>query len=388
MKMLMIFFLLICSLSVNAYNNPTCIFTMINPSATNSALGIVVGGANIWNQNPLDVWSNPAKLGYFDGFSLGYSHDSYLEDVFDDIYFDSSYLNLGWKGIGLMLPMINNQAKFGSSFGYGDQDAYDEDGNFLGTFNSWESSSGFALGVNLLKFYGEMSDNDKITQLQSYSDFSIGYNYNYVESELAPEGTGATEMGYLDNSASYTDGLGMIFRISPLNELNYSSFLFFKSDIVYSLYYRNISKTIMDYGDYDEPMPYATESAFSIRMAMGNDIFKGLIIYDIISIFGKDILSINYLYGKSRAMDSDNAFGNGYDVTFLDIFSYRKGYYEDKEGNIEGKTSGYGINLNYKDLIHLQYNYAEIPGGDLQDIQEKEDYMLNINLLELLRKVN
>jgi len=385
MKNLMILILLIGSFSVYAYSNPACQFTLLNPSATNSALGLVCGGANIWNQNSLDVWSNPAKLGYFDGLSLGYSHDAYLEDIFDDVYFNSSYLTLGWKGLGLLLPMVNTQLKFGSSIDYGDQDLYDEVANFIKTFNSWESSTGFAFGINLLKFYGEMKNNGEMTELQSYTDLSIGYNYNLINSSLAPENI----YPEIENGITHTDGLGVIFRVSPLNELNYSNNSYIKTDFVISSYYRNISKTNIDYGNEKQPVAYSTDNAISFRLSVDKEGYKEIInpdIYESLSIFCKDIISLSYYSGYSYCMNDYVKRGLGVELTLLDLVSLRNGYYEDKQGNNKGVTSEIGLNFRYKDLFHLQCNYAKYPGGDLQDYQEKIDLMLNVNFLELLGK--
>ncbi len=390
MKMLAIFILLMSSLTVYAIHNTACIFNEINPSATNTALGKIGGGANIWNQNPLDVWSNPAKLGYFKGVSVGYLHNSWYGEVFDDIYFNSSYLTVGWKGLGLMIPMINNQLKFGTSFEYGSQDMFDENANYLGSINSWESSSGFALGINLYEFYGAFNSNETFSQLQAYSDFSIGYNYNFIRSNLPPEGVGNTEIVHT-NGNTHSDGLGLIWRISPLNEKNYSSNCFFKADLVSSLYFRNISKTNLDNGENIRPLLYSTDAAISFRMAMGIDNVKEIIasnVYDKLSIFCSDIISVNGNYGSSYIMDCNGEWGKGIDLTILDIVSFRWGYYQDSQGDLEGKTSGMGFNLRYKNLIHLQYNFAKFPGGDLQEFQEREDFMLNVNLLDLLGKGN
>ncbi|HHE38844.1 MAG TPA: hypothetical protein ENL20_09770, partial [Candidatus Cloacimonetes bacterium] len=74
MKRFIILILLLISIEMFATYEYACPFTLINPSATDVAFGNYSGCANIWNQNPLDVWSNPAKLGYFTGFSFGYSY--------------------------------------------------------------------------------------------------------------------------------------------------------------------------------------------------------------------------------------------------------------------------------------------------------------------------
>ena len=104
--------LIFISSSSYALSEFTCVFTLINPSATNVAFGLNSGTANIWDRNPLGVWSNPAKLGYYKGFAYGNSHDPWFDNVIKGIYHNSSYLTFGWNGIGILLPLINNSNKF------------------------------------------------------------------------------------------------------------------------------------------------------------------------------------------------------------------------------------------------------------------------------------
>ena len=121
-----------------------CMFTTINPSASDVAFGLNSGTANIWNTSPLSVWSNPAKLGYHKNFAFGYSNDPYFEKIFHDIYHRSSYISYGWNGIGILLPAPSVRNRFGTVMDYGKQDQLDEDGNLIATFESYEACSKFA----------------------------------------------------------------------------------------------------------------------------------------------------------------------------------------------------------------------------------------------------
>ncbi|MCF7912500.1 MAG: hypothetical protein K9M99_08235 [Candidatus Cloacimonetes bacterium] len=387
MKILLIILLLTSSIAVYAVDFG-CIFTLIDPSATNTALGLFAGGANIWNQNPLDVWSNPAKLGYFKGISYSYSHDKCLEFFGDDKYFYSSYLTVGWKGLGIMLPLKNGQSKYGTSIDNGSQYLYDEDAQLIGIFNSWESSSGFAIGMNILEFYAAISNNDKITKLQPFTDFSLGYNYNHIISDLSPDNLGE---GLKGSGSSYIDGLGMILRVSPLNDSNYLNFSFFKAEAVFSLYYRNISRTNIAYVNevQHDPLPFSTDSAVSFRLAMSIDYFKDMIstdFYDVISTFCQDVVSLNYYMGISDFMDEFENNGYSYDLTFLDLIAIRLGYCDDEVNDVSGRTPGIGLKLSYKDIMHLQYNFAKYPDGSYQIFKYRQDFMLNVDLFKLFSK--
>ena len=388
MKRIMIIVLLIGSISIFADIYPSCIFTSINPSATGMSLGRCCGGADIWNKNPLDVWSNPAMLGYYEGLSLGYSHDSYLEEAIEDLYFDSSYLVIGWKGIGIMVPMLNNQSKFGTRFDYGIQNVYEEDANCVKLVNPWESSAELAVGLNLLEFYGAFSDDEGISKLQAYTDLSLGYNYNIITTNNIEYGPSENDNGTFIRE-SYLDGLGMILRFSPLNERNYSSNYYLKTDFVISLYSRNYSRTSIRSSNSYNPIAFSKDSAASFKLGVGIENLKstfGTEFYNISTVFCEDIISLKLYTGKSHMDDNCMVYGNGLEFSLFDIVSLRVGDYNDEQGHVEGRTTGLGLNLRYHDLVQLQYNYAEYPGGEIQEVQKVSDFMLNVNLGMIFKK--
>jgi hypothetical protein len=281
-------------------------------------------------------------------------------------------------GDGIYGSMINNKLKFGSSIDYGDLDLFDDNGYFVKTYNAWESSSGFAFGMNLLDFIGEMKNNEEMIRLQPYTEFSIGYNLNFIKSSLDSDFTGYT----------HTDGLGVIFRLSPLNELNYANHSYIKTDIVISSYFRNISKTNIDYGNRKQPVAYSRDIASSCKTGLGIENLQFTLnpgLYDLLSIFCQDIISVKLLTGISRIDDSYDVSGYGVEFSLFDFLSIRNGDYYDINGDNSGKTFGWGLNIKYYDLVQFQFNYAEFPGGILQNVQTRSDFMLNVNLLELFR---
>jgi len=84
----------------------------------------------------------------------------------------------------------------------------------------------------------------------------------------------------------------------------------------------------------------------------------------------------------------------GAEFGFLDTFYLRRGYYQDKAGHITGKTSGYGINLHYKNTVSFGYNYAEMPGGELggpqvsvdtssSKLKQSKNYSINLDLIRV-----
>ncbi len=249
-----------------------CIFTLFNPSATDVAFGLKSGTANIWNTSPLSVWSNPAKLGYHNGFAYGYSHDPWFEDVFPDMYHQSSYISYGWNGIGILLPAPSAKDHWGTVMSYGEQVQTDEFGNVLGTFESYEVCSKFAVGLNTLELISNFITNEHNRSLQCYGDLSVGFNYDTIHSELVPEGTGVIPDSLTAIADAHSSGIGLIGMISPFNKINALGG-FCTLDITGGLYYLNHSKEEITYTYINDPdpLPWGTHSAFSSKVVFFDD---------------------------------------------------------------------------------------------------------------------
>jgi len=270
----LIFFMVLILLLTNLFgiSEFACIFTMINPSATNVAFGLNSGAANIWNTNPLSVWSNPAKLGYHKGFAFGYSNDPWFENVswIDfDMFHQSSYISLGWNGIGVLLPAPSARNCWGTVMDYGNQYQLDEFGNIIATFESYDACSKFAVGINLLEFSSNFINNESYRSLQCYGDLSIGHNYDNIISDLAPEGAGGGEIGIKGLGESHSSGYGFIGRISPFNKIN-AARKFCRLDLTAGIYYLNDERTEITYinESQSDPMPYGIRSAFSGKFSI------------------------------------------------------------------------------------------------------------------------
>lgn len=395
--LLCLIIIVLISFNLHSVSNFAAIFTLFNPSAENLAFGLDAGTADIWHRNPLSVWSNPAKLGYYKGLSFGYSRDAWLDkvDVLNDLYHNSSYLSFGWKGIGISLPFVNNNQKFGTILDLGEQVQTDENGNYLGTYNPYETCSEFAVGVNTLEFLANLSENsfkDNIYNLSYYTDLSLGYSFNYIFSDLVLEGTVQPEQDVKLKAKSHFHNIGLIARVSPFNSQNYE---ILNIDFTGGIKYLNISEEKINYpnsGSDANPLPYGTKTAISGRLALNLEdmLSKSTLLNNpannFISSFCKDLLSIYASYEENKYGDRSTEYDKGVEFGLLNIFYLRSGEHSDNYG-LSGKISGYGINLSYKNWFHLQYNHVSFPGGGLQETQEKSDYMINVNILKIIENI-
>ncbi len=386
-----VFILLISNLF--CISNFACIFTLINPSATDVTFGLKSGTANIWNTSPLSVWSNPAKLGYHNGFAYGYSHEPWFEDVFSDVYYQSSYISFGWNGIGILLPAPSAKSRWGTVMSYGEQEWTDENGNILETFESYDTCSKFALGINTLEFVSNFITNENIRSLQCYGELSVGFNYDIIHSKLAPEGAGETPPDLPAIADAHSTSIGLIGRIGPFNKMNALGG-FCTLDITGGLYYVNPTKEEVSYSSEEnepDPLPWGTHSAFSGKFSIGLNLIPELN-NENVRCFINNLFSIYYSQDNAQYGNKDefnpSIWGEGIEYTFLDIFSIRNGYYKDEVGEVEGDTHGIGLNLNYKDTIQFQYNKVKFPGVGLQDKQHKWDILFRADFIKLYKMFN
>ncbi len=391
-KYVLLLAILLCLNSLFAVSECAGLFTKINTSATDVAFGLDSGAANIWNTSPLSVWSNPAKLGYHKGFAFGYSDDPYLEDTFSSIYHRSSYISYGWNGIGILLPAPSAKSRWGTVMSYGEQEVMNELGEVIGSVESFEACSKFAVGVNTFQFISHLTQNQKLIDFQKYAEFSVGFNYDIIHSKLAPQGSGETESQPRSPANAHSTGIGLIGRISPLEIIQVPT-RHLNFDITCGFYWLNPFETEIEYGNDKDPLPYGTTSAFAGKISLRNTCIFQDNTLQFLENFSQNLISVYYSqdntqYGEEEEYHNPGVWGEGFEITFLDIFSFRKGYYSDPIGEIKGETEGFGINFNYCDLIQLQYNYVEFPGGGLQLKQEKTDFLIRLDFLQIYGLLN
>ncbi|MBN1971130.1 MAG: hypothetical protein JW870_17320 [Candidatus Delongbacteria bacterium] len=357
------------------------ISSLFNTSANDLAFGLDSGTANIWNTNPFGIWSNPAKFGYHKNFAFAYSNDHFFEEYLSDYVNRSSYITYGWKGIGIMLPAPSKNKRWGTVTSFGEYDLVDPQGNIICSTKPYDSISKFAIGINIIQFISNFSSNNIYNSLNEYVEVSAGYNYDILYSNL-----GMSYETHEDIEAnSHSSGFGLIGRISPFNDYN-SKNKFYRLDLVLGIYYLNPEKTKIDYKDIigKKALPYGTSSAFSGKISVKLDFLPDLY-SDFFDSIADNFISFYYSQDNTECGNEENynskRWGDGFEITILDFFSYRKGNWG---GEIIGETEGFGLNLNYHDILQLQYNQVKYPGV-LSSDEKFADYMIRIDFIELYK---
>jgi len=371
-KLFLLVILLVLTGHLTAGSEFTGIFTMINPSATSTAFGNQSGTAYIWGNNPLNSWSNPALLAYNSGLSWGWSRDPWFEDIIHGMYLNSSYLSYANSNFGILLPMINASGKLGTTCDYGDQEAYDAEGHLIGTFHSYETCSRLAVAKKLfhLNLLHNSGNSDSFT-------FSGGYDFRYITSNLP-----LLIADSLDREIVHATmhGLGLLGHFIHHQRLSSKqSFLAFEATAGY--YQMNLFKSEMSYESGDWPLPYGNQFGIAGKISyhFGNSISLPL-------PFLKENLSFCYVYDTQKLGDYNSEWSSGYEFGFFNTFFLRWGEFHNEQGHIEGSTSGVGVKFNINNLVYFEYNYATFPTGDLQSEQRKDDLMISVDLMKVLKK--
>lgn len=347
----------------------TGIFTTINPSATAYALGIEFGTAYIWENNPLNSWSNPALLAYNNGMSWGWSRDQWFEDIISDMYFNSSYLSYANQDFGILVPMINTSGKFGTTFDYGKSEIYDSQGYLIGTFHSYETCSRFAIAKKLFH-YNILHDTENT---DSFS-LSTGYDFRYITSRV-----NSILIDSIVTTHGTMHGLGFLGHYIHHQRLSLeNSFLTFEATAGY--YRMNLFKNNMSYESDNFSLPYGNRFGLSGKISFH---FGNLISFPL--YFFQDNISFCYTYDNAKYGDWENEWGNGYEFGFFNTLFLRWGEYYDKHGSVKMNTFGIGIKYNINDTFFFEYNYASY-GRESQNSEKKDDLMISVDLMKVLKK--
>ena len=158
-----------------------------------------------------------------------------------------------------------------------------------------------------------------------------------------------------------------------------NSFLTFEATAGY--YRMNLFKSELSFPSGTWPLPYGNRFGLTGKISyhFGNSISLPL-------SFLKENLSFCYVYDTQKFGDWESEWSSGYECGFFNTFFLRWGEFHDKQGHIEGNTSGVGVKFNINNLVYFEYNYATFPGCDLQDEQRKEDLMISVDLMKIFKK--
>lgn len=379
MKQILLFVMVFASVSLCAINQSAFLFLSFEPSGINRAMGGgVTGVVNIWHNNPLTVYTNPAVSAFHEGFAYGYSKEDSGHTIgIRDIFYNSSMLTYGYEGMAIMLPGYNASERFGITLDSGMLQIVDSSGQTVGEFHDYDHATTFGIALNAFETYRKIAMSDH-TWLK-YVDLAIGANYIDVHSQLATA-IGFTDTGNNTNERS--------LNIGGISRLNYCYDRTLAFEAVYGLSHFNVEANEAQFVDQEEADPIWSHrnQGYALGVSLKGEKLAAAFIPEQFRFFD-NFLTFRYLNATLDPLYDTNEriTGSGIEFGFLDTFFIRNGQYDDDAGHINGKTSGYGINLHYRNLLGFSYNYAEVPGGEIFQTRKTKDYSVNIDFINLFQ---
>lgn len=318
-----IIFLISVPLILKASDYPGAVFLMIFPGARAVGLG---GAFSAIADDAMATYYNPAGLAFQHSIDLSHTYGDWLPGL---------YPGMSYKYYGLAVP-ISERYTIGSSVDYlstGETDVTDNNGNYLGSYTSYDVAVGLSVGVKI------------------NSNNALGITGKYIQSFLIPDwvlelyglngGTGRAFAFDLGTLSSYPSVFGISSVALGLKNIG-SNIKYTKSGeedrlplaFVLGLSHKISAKTLFPYvqSDFWLFKWFLNQSHVSIAY----DIHKGLV--------GSETSWYSY----------------GAEFSPFAFFSVRYGYFIDSDGERRGSTFSYG----------LDFKFLKIDYGDDSDIYE------------------
>lgn len=380
MKHLALCAMLFFIVSLGAISSAGLLSLSFETSATTHAMGgynTTVG--NAWNSDPLMSYTNPALAAFQEGFSYSVIKYKWLPDIPGDKYYHAAFAVIGYKGIALSLPALNQNSDWGIYMDFGEQEQWDSSGNFLGTYPSYDSYKAYGLAINPLETYREFTDNPP--PLLKHFDLAMGLSYIDIDSFLPP-GSGLTDVAAEAHTSIYNLGL--------LAKANYRFGDFLNAEGSFGLTRFNPENKKVSYIDEMEADPIVRyrNTGFGVFCSVPMELIRDYLPTEY--MFTDNLISLKWLQGQQDPLfgyEDEITTGNGIEFGLLDTIYLRHGHYEDEASPNTGDTKGFGICLHYKDYFAIRYNQASFPGGVLTKEHESYDMGVNINFLKLMEAI-
>jgi len=277
------------------------------------------------SQDAAANWHNPGGLAFMDfrdANNLEFMYSKLAPGLADDIRLLWMGYASGFEGGG-----------YGFSFTYldmGEQIATDEQGNALGTFNSYEFVLQGAMAFHLADNAG------------------LGLGAKYFRDKLADDES--LQDGAGGSGDSYGVDLGLHYKVPAwnLNLAVVASNLGFNNEI------KHVDEAQAD------PMPRRLTGGFAWAPSfIMSDDFMAILVGDYhLPLYKWDEDAQDYGWGLEKDQEE---FGGGVELNIVNVFAPRIGWKSAKYGDINGLTWGFGFDLSELLEQDIQFAFASVP---------------------------
>jgi hypothetical protein len=375
--------ILLIPIAANAVSEAAVLFLLIEPSARTGGMG-----------QAYVAQTDDAFAGYWNTGAMAFNRKKQFSSMFSNwfgkLFSDMYYFHLAGNNYYEDLGNVGFAATYMT---FGKQDHLDEDGNLLSTFESYDLSAAVTYGY------------------QTSQNTGVGLAFKFILSDLAPEGTGESEIGIKGRGMSYAFDLGVKHKtvdfgqilVSPYNgvlsiyngiaslggfqKAGLSEYSILVDKLDFGLNLQNIGPNITYINDsQSDPLPMNLRMGFSYRaleskynklcinadmnkmLANGDPIYKRIFTSWTDDFKDGDFASIADFNNSIEIREI--IWGVGAEYIYLDLLSLRSGYILDRAGEIKGFSFGAGVHYTFNEQYLLNIDFAFQPGGDLQDYNQ------------------
>jgi hypothetical protein len=330
-----------------------------------SARSAGMGGAStavVWGD--LDYWANPAVLGDASGIRYVHGRTQLVPGLASDVFFTTDVVEVGAGGLGVV--MSGKPIDHGGVFlDYGLSEGRDENGNITGTFRSWERVRGWGGGVRVLQALETAFP--RMPRWSRVADVSAGVMRKHTDIVLGPGFGGDADtrdwgaLAHLTLLDGFRDGSAPLAIEATLGYGDINS-------------HEDGPVTFGLFGDIASPVTRIRRTGGALCVLVGRSHTAGLwgraLSPSLRVVTAFDHADIGTLDVVDYRTD-----GAGVDVTLMNVASVRFGHYQDKAGQIDDYTFGWGLALPLGDVAGASYDegvWPQAQGSGLEDVHRRQ----------------
>jgi hypothetical protein len=323
-----------------------------------------------------NAWGNVASLSRVSGMRWEYSRTQLVPGLATDVWLRTNRMMFGGGGIGVSVLGAPGGTD-GVRLDYGISEETDLNGHLQGTFASFETVNGAAIGVSLPGLLSALSPaNGALAQISDAFDLSLGISTKRTHIELAP-------MSLSGVATATTYDLGVQARVSPLfiaaapsqggapalrdlllldlgvgySELNAmgGTFTFLADDASSPATRMHRVGTALRAGLH---MPRQTAEDPLAALLAGLD----------------PLVAVSVAYDHDDGGPHYKVNHTGYEITIANVYTFRHGQWTDRGGEIDGQTTGWGLGVPLGPWAGFRYDKSTVPqasGSGLPDVTRK-----------------
>ncbi|MCK4539405.1 MAG: PorV/PorQ family protein [Candidatus Krumholzibacteria bacterium] len=301
------------------------------------AYGMGIAGTADYHE-PANADFNPAALSFMDEIAVTFNRGQLVPDLASDVY----TFSMGAAGGIMLIDNADYDMFFSGSLrytqlDYGEWEATDEVGNFIGICSSKDHCINMTVAIG--------------STFKDLIGVGVGFSAKPISLELAPA------WGTVENESSSANkvafDLGMILKMDLFRE---KGFLVSPS---FGISYLNLGGDI-EYANRDQTVPLSKELRIGFGLCLESPSLESM---DEAFEHRLPICTFSFNYDNANDLvrdDSENRRGYGVEISLFRLFFLRTGHYENKDGNVTDDTFGYGLGFEKKG-IRARFDYASVP---------------------------